>query len=132
MLLNLSMHCKKCGVPECPRGAILSCFRGNSMGYHGKYCSPGVFRYTTFFTVCFTSPTILYLFLTVAGIHQKRNQRLNSAHFTISLLQKYCSSHADSRMVSRAYLVLIPAIIACNYGGEDFQECRSFESQLFI
>ena len=36
---------KKCGVTECPRGAIFSCFHGNSMGYHGnmKYCSPGAF-----------------------------------------------------------------------------------------
>ena len=32
------LQCKKCGVTdhECPRGAIFSCFRGNSMGYHGN------------------------------------------------------------------------------------------------
>ena len=29
-------HCKKCGVTERLRGAIFSCFRGNSMGYHGN------------------------------------------------------------------------------------------------
>ena len=29
-------YAKKCGVTECPRGAIFSCFRGNSMGYHGN------------------------------------------------------------------------------------------------
>ena len=32
----LLVHCKKCGVTERPRGAIFSCFRGNSMGYHGN------------------------------------------------------------------------------------------------
>ena len=29
-------HCKKCGVTERPRGAIFSCFHGNSIGYHGN------------------------------------------------------------------------------------------------
>ena len=29
-------RCKKCGVTERPRGAIFSCFCGNSMGYHGN------------------------------------------------------------------------------------------------
>ena len=33
---SLYIHCKKCGVTECPRGAILSCFCGNSVGYHGN------------------------------------------------------------------------------------------------
>ena len=34
--LHLSLHCKKCGVTEHPKGAIFYCFRGNSMGYHGN------------------------------------------------------------------------------------------------
>ena len=36
-------HCKKCSVTERPRGAIFSCFCGNSMGYHGnmKILLPG-------------------------------------------------------------------------------------------
>ena len=31
-----SVHCKKRGVTEHPRGAIFYCFRGNSMGYYGN------------------------------------------------------------------------------------------------
>ena len=42
------MHCKKCGVTEHPRGAIFSCFHGNSMGYHGNM----KILVTTFFAVC--------------------------------------------------------------------------------
>ena len=30
------VHCKKCGVTERSRGAIFSCFHGNSVGYHGN------------------------------------------------------------------------------------------------
>ena len=34
--INNTNYCKKCGVTEHPRGAIFSCFRGNSMGYNGN------------------------------------------------------------------------------------------------
>ena len=45
---GISIHCKKCGLSERPRGAIFSCFHSTVTG---KYCSPGVFSYTTFCTV---------------------------------------------------------------------------------
>ena len=32
----MCIHCKKCGVLECPRGAIFSCFHGNPYCYHGN------------------------------------------------------------------------------------------------
>ena len=32
----ITLHCKKRGVTEHPRGAIFYCFRGNSIGYHGN------------------------------------------------------------------------------------------------
>ena len=50
----VEVHCKKCGVSEHPRGAI---YFTVSMVTHTvttetvKYCSPGVFSYTAFFTV---------------------------------------------------------------------------------
>ena len=54
-LLAISIYTvKKCGVTECPRGAIFSCFHGNSMSYHGnmKILLPwGVSIYHIFFTV---------------------------------------------------------------------------------
>ena len=51
-----TVHCKKCGVTERPRPKEQ--YFHVSMVTHtvtmetGKYCSPGAFQYTTFFTVC--------------------------------------------------------------------------------
>ena len=41
-VLWIQIDCKQCGVTEHPRGAIFSCFHGNSIMETWKYCSPGV------------------------------------------------------------------------------------------
>ena len=54
-LFSFTVHCKKCGVSERPMGPGEQYFHV-SMETHtvttetGKYCSPGAFSYTTFFT----------------------------------------------------------------------------------
>ena len=45
------VHCKKRGVTEHPRGAIFYCLTLWVTMETVKYCSPGVFSYTAFFTV---------------------------------------------------------------------------------
>ena len=60
-----SVHCKKRGVTEHPRGAIFYCFRGNSMGYHGnsKILLPwGVQLHCVFYSVVFSKHFWAFIF----------------------------------------------------------------------